>query len=275
MSKDHFVPQLILKRFKKPGGVFWYYDRQRPQKGVEERNPSKVFYHRSFSTSSDKEFSVEEQFQERIETPLTELLDKVLPMVRLGFTPEISDENAELVAHFLYYQAKRRPEVVRDTLDTKIYGPLTFRDRAEERAVKFTSSVLDSNLSEDLSFIHDLRLHILTHTNPKVIRHIIDTGFWFARAPAQGAFCITSNPIRSHFLDIVDASGVRRSGQSLLIPVAHDIAVCFGPPWLDRTVQFINDPQCVDRINESLWAQSNKIGGPTKQQIEQIVGIRT
>lgn len=274
MSKDHFVPQMILKRFKKPGGTLWYYDSERPLKGVEERNPASVFFHRRFSTSSDKEFSVEEQFRDKIETPLNILLDKILPRIRLGMPIDISIENAALLTYFMYYQAKRRPEVVRDVMQEATYGPLEFQDQDEENAVKYTGSILDSEEDEDRSFVHDLRLGILTHTNPAVIESLIEAGIWFARAPDHETFCITSNPIKSHSLHIVDDNGAARHGESLVVAVSYDIAVCFGPPWLDRTIQRVSRAEDVRQINASLWAQSNKIAGASKEQIERIVGSR-
>jgi hypothetical protein len=268
MSRDHFVPKLLLKRFQDEDGRLWYYDTKRAHKGVEPRNPDSVFYKKYFSSNSDRTFTVERQFNERVETPFNEFLDELLPKLEPAVTFELTGDQRALCAAFTYYQAKRRPELMTDLLNDE-YG--SFEDPDEKRAMEFTRALSESSDVVDKGDLHDMRLSVLTHTNSEVLSGMSRAGIWFLESHRSERFCVTSNPVKSHNLHVLDKYGNEMSGTSLAMPVSKDFAMCFGPPSLDGTVQRIATKEVAEKFNSTLWRTSNKIAGTSKAQLERLV----
>lgn len=273
MSRDHFVPRLLLKRFREEGESLWYYDKTRPGKGVEARNPDTVFYSINMNSSSDGEFEIERQFNERIETPFNLLLDKIIPRVLIGLPIDLTNEERALCCSFVYYQCTRRPEIVEEILDEDRFGKIRYEDDFERESVALTKSLLGSEKQEDKDFLHDVRLGVISHASDEVIEAMFKSGIFFLKSPPDGAFCITSNPVYFGTVNVIDPSENQCQAPCIALPVSKKVAICFGAPWLDGTIQSFSNHLDIEQFNRDLWQQSNKIAGATQKQLQRIVGL--
>lgn len=266
MSKHHFVPQFMVREFRNADGVLWYYDESRAEKGVESRNPSSVFFQRNLNANSDKSVNVESQFNERLETPFSNLSSRIISSVRGRARYVLTTDEKILCAAFIYYQWKRYPEVLEYALgfDTG--------NRHDEDEVEQVRELLKSAEKSDQDFIHDVRLSVIAKANTSVMKHLVKIGFWFAKSPPAEFFIVGSNLLHRHKFQVLHPSVA--SVNSILMPIAYDLALCIGPKVLEGQILDIRRKTDIRAINRKISSSSSKIAGPSRNTIEKLATVK-
>jgi len=266
LSKHHFVPQLILRRFRSTSKEFFYFNIEKPDDLIVNRNTRSVFYQRGLNTLSNKSESREQQFAARLETPFNQLLDQIEQVLFSKSVLDLSDDDRALIASFFYYQYRRRPSIVDELMSDPRRIEL---DQAEVDALKFTSKALLSDDQNDRDYLHDLRAVLLVHMNPEVVKDIIKTGVCFVRNSTDQPFIVGSRPI-CHVAFKANDTLVRERYlvERFVFPVSARWSILIGPVELDRRVLEITNNSEVRLINKKIALQSTMIGGPRRSDIE-------
>jgi len=271
LSKHHFVPKLILKRFKSDSGELFYFDLKKPHRPIISRNPDSIFYERSLNTLSDRSESREQQFAEKIDTPFDALLSRIEARSGAGRRLDLSSDDRTLLACFLYYQLKRRPSIVSDLLEEDADNDIPSHDISLLSDIQKQPSI---NTDDARNFIHDVRALTLVHLSPEVVENIIKRGVCFARNLTDQKFIVGARPITRHVLTI---GGPRRSNvyevDQLVFPVGSDFLMLIGPIELDGQVLELASSAEVRSLNKKIALQSSMIAGPKKSDVEALSRI--
>jgi len=265
VSKHHFVPQLILRRFRSESGELFYFNLDQPEKPIISRNPSSIFYSRNLNTLADRTQSREQQFAEKLDTPFDAFLNRVEIEKERKRAILLSEDERALAACFLYYQWSRRPTIVEDLLAT---GNLDVLDDGEKEAIRILSESLDSTDPELGAFLHNVRAMSLVHMNPEVVHDIKGRGLCFVRNESGQPFIIGAQPVLRHIWWLHSlAENISYEVDQMCFAVSADLMLMIGPIELDGQVLKITNPSAVRACNKGVALQSRMIAGPDLNDI--------
>jgi hypothetical protein len=148
-KKQHFVPEMLSKRFARPDGRFFFHDRRLDDNLIRPTTPANILHQRYLYSPTDgkgnRDFSLELRYN-GIETAANLLFDRIEHVLEQGRTPVLLDTNRGLLDLFIYEQWRRVPDMhqlvlahegFRSRIDTAIsdyeqkYGPLSESRKAE------------------------------------------------------------------------------------------------------------------------------------------------
>lgn len=267
MSKHHFVPKLLLKRFKSEDGELFYFNLYKPNQPIVHRNPDTIFYERRLNTLSDNSQSREAQFAERIDTPFDALLTNIEASFGNGNRVDLTEEARTIVACFVVYQWKRRPSALTDILASNTQTKLS---PSEEDALEIVRRAVVSSEPEMQNFAHDLRAQVLVHLNPDVVESVLSRGFCFARNRTNNKFIVGSNPICRHVFLLNSDQAEKFEVDQNVMPISNDKLLLIGPSELDGRILDICSSSDVRSMNSKIALQSNMIAGPNIQDIRAL-----
>lgn len=269
----HFVPKMLSKRFKDEDGRLWFFDGERPHKGVEVRNPESILAARHINTiekkDGTKDLSAEVVFG-RIESETKPLLDKIKLALQNGPPITLTQAERETLAKFVYYQFKRPPEAFFD----KVKGVSEADIRADVKALyqdKLGRDPTEEEYQEVLSVDAQKRIHKAGHVMATADpgQNVVDLmlqhcGIFFLITPEHCSWVLGSNPV------IRDGGRLGMSDARILMPIDKDIVLCFGDTRAEGLIAGATQAQ-VRRLNEEAWSQSKTIAGSSKQQLLSLV----
>lgn len=112
-KKQHYISQCHIERFRDSDGKFWFFDFERPQKGVEHRSSASVFYkhqHNTFVTEAgQRDYSVEIELS-KIEGEYREISNKAIAALEGGRVPALSSGERRFLSEYTLLQWKRSPD---------------------------------------------------------------------------------------------------------------------------------------------------------------------
>ncbi len=113
----HYVPRMLSKRFANQEGKLHVFDKNYPDKGVQKKDPKKVFVKRRFYTQEEedgtRDTSVETEYLAPLESDSSRIIEKIVDSARRGGPLNLSPGEREIWAEFYYNLFARVP----DTLD--------------------------------------------------------------------------------------------------------------------------------------------------------------
>ncbi len=268
----HFIPQMLSERFKGDDGKLWYFDAERPHKGVEPRNPESIFVAKHLNTvekkDGTKDLTAEAVFG-RIESDTKPILDKIRLAFPQGPPIALTQAERQTLAKFVFYQFKRPPEAFFD----KAVG-VTVADIRED-AKAFYNEKLGRNPTEEeyqeVASVDALEWmkkagHIMATADPgqKVVDLILQNcGIFFLGTPEHCSWVLGSNPV------IRDGGRLGMPDVRYFMPIDKDVALCFGDPRTEGQIAAATQAQ-VRRLNEEAWSQSKTIAGPSARQLRSL-----
>ncbi|MAB11746.1 DUF4238 domain-containing protein [Hyphomonas sp.] len=265
MSKHHFVPQLILKRFRSESGELFYFNLDQPEKPIISRNPGTIFYFRNLNTLADRTQTREQQFGEKLDTPFDALLKRIEMANEHASTISLTEGERALAACFLYYQWSRRPTIVEDLLSN---GSMEALDDGEKEAIRVLSEGMGSCDPELAEFLHNVRAMSLVHMNPDVVKDIQNRGLCIVRNETGQPFIIGSKPISRHVGLLHSITGeTKYEVDQMCFAVSSNLMLMIGPIDLDGRVLKIVNAAAVRTYNKGVALQSRMIAGPDRNDI--------
>ena len=265
MSKHHFVPQLILRRFRSESGELFYFNLDQPEKPIISRNPGSIFYSRNLNTLADRSQTREQQFAEKLDTPFDALLNRIEAAKDRASSIPFSEDERALAACFLYYQWSRRPTIVEDVLSN---GNIEVLDDGEKEAIRILSESLNSEDPELSEFLHNVRAMSLVHMNPDVVKDIQNRGLCIVRNETGQPFIIGSNPIFRYVGMLNSLTGeTKYEVNQICFAVSSDLMLMIGPIELDGRVLKLVSAASVRAYNKGVAFQSRMIAGPDRNDI--------
>lgn len=148
-KKQHFVPEMLSKRFARPDGRFFFHDRRLDDNLIRPTTPANILHQRYLYSPTNakgvRDFSLEHRYS-RLEAAANQLFDRMEHVLDQGIDPVLLGTNRELLDLFIYEQWRRVPDMhelvlahksFRSRIDTAIsdyeerYGPLSESRKAE------------------------------------------------------------------------------------------------------------------------------------------------
>jgi len=112
-KNHHYIPQNHIDRFRDAQGKFWFFDFQKPEKGVHHRNSGSIFAVRHHNTllaeDGERSYSVEHELS-KIEGQFSELVELIIPVIEAGETPKITSSERDFLSRYMEFQWRRSPD---------------------------------------------------------------------------------------------------------------------------------------------------------------------
>jgi hypothetical protein len=113
-KRHHIVPQFILKNFCDQNGQLYFYQKNRPHKGIEVRNPETAFFQRNIysnfkSCFADQREDKTEQHFAQIESAASPVIKRIIESARNTKLPSLNEEEKYALSHFIRMQFARTP----------------------------------------------------------------------------------------------------------------------------------------------------------------------
>ena len=134
-KKQHFVPEMLSKRFARPDGKFFFHDRRREDNFIRPTTPANIMHQRYLYSPTDekgvRDFSLEHRYN-RIETAADQLFDRIEQLLDQKIDPVIRGTNRELLDLFIYEQWRRVPD-----MHERVLTHEGFRSRVETAVAEY------------------------------------------------------------------------------------------------------------------------------------------
>ncbi|MDE0071895.1 MAG: DUF4238 domain-containing protein [Caldilineaceae bacterium] len=275
--KQHYIPQMLLKRFANCEGKLYVFDKSHRVKGIQKKDPSNTFVRRHLYTQVEedgtRDASVETEFLSRLESDASPVIEKIVSAARRGGPPNLSPAERDIWVAFLYVQFKRVPErrekhkeeifqeILREIDFIGHFRPFADHELSvlhdEEKMERLWRNISIQGVQKPLSkegteIFLEKRIGVAVIRNPKPKRSFVIGSDPIVRM---------SHPERSHLADAT---------VELWLPLARDVAVSPCPGESDRVVS-VNDRH-IRAINRSVFEESTVIAACSREIVEALVG---
>lgn len=275
-AQQHYIPQMLQKRFTDRDGMLWVHDRRRPGK-IFRSLPKGIFKEGHIYTVEGPDGTPSDLVERalgQIESAAEPTISRVVEHVRAGGPWDITSEERELLILFLHVQLKRSPEFFRGIL---LDGPpRDFVERAlgewEAKHGPIPSEEREWHLSPaNLAAVEQsARMGALMSLSPRVTEALEARGFMVVRITRPGrSFVLASLPV-VRFMGPDGRRDLDDPGVELWLPVAPDVAlVSGGISGADRFADLVHDGS-IRKLNGELARLSNVIASSSKALIQSL-----
>jgi hypothetical protein len=279
-KRQHFVPQLLLRRFADQNGKLYFFSKRFPDKGVLRTTPENLFHERHLYTATDKEGIEDltlESFYAEIESRADRVIEKIVISARNRDKPHLTREEREIWDDFLYFQWKRVPDLHENFTADENFLPLLTREKEKLRARRRLTPDEERKF-EDPAWIERMK------QNAKVRSLALSSSQVRAILRGKGlVLAITRKLTKSFVLGSFPVVKLTFPGREHLadpsvevwLPVAHDVIVGPAPipPSEERLVE-IHEDRHIRAINVAVFEQSTTIAGRSQSLIESLSNSR-
>jgi hypothetical protein len=279
-KNNHYVPEMLLKRFMSEGGELFYYDKRNPNKPIEHRNPSSVFCEKNLYVQVDKQknrdTSLEKDIFSRLDNDSNLVIEKIVRASRNSELPKLSVEEKSKLDEFLFQQWRRTPD-----FEKTILTP-THIDNAFERTVSSFEETFGSLTPEKLAeiksnptrsrIVKGAKILALKKSNGDAMDALSKRGLGIVKiTDAKKSFIIGSFPVvKCAFPDSPYLSDL---SVEVWMPISHDVAIT---PWgirgQEKLVGITSED--VRILNKMIFKQSSEIAGRAKALISSIAQLK-
>ena len=275
-KNQHYIPQMLSKRFANQEGKLYVYDKNHPEKGVQKKDPKKTFVRRHLYSQEEedgtRDVSVETEFLAPIESDASPVIEKIISAARMKLVPELSAIEKRSFLTFFYYQMMRLPAVRNNFVD-EVSEELTSYLEAESRVRPLNTYERALLVEGDARERHLKNASVNTLRSSPVGKEMIDE-------IVNGSLCVAAikRPKPNRSFIISDFPYIRRIDCDLLyhdnriieiwLPLASDVAVALTPGRFDK-LKVMND-RIRETLNQGIFAQSTVIAGCSHGLIESI-----
>jgi hypothetical protein len=163
-KNNHYVAQMLLKRFKSDDGKLYYYNKRAPLKGVESRNTRTVFSQFHLYTGRDNEgnpdVSLERDIYGKIDNDANAIIEKLVVAARANRLPGLTLKEKAARDEFFYHQWKRTPDFL---------NRLVIRDKFTDGFLTEFEEAYGKLSDEQRQQVKDSKTVIRTYQNAKVL----------------------------------------------------------------------------------------------------------
>lgn len=274
---QHFIPEMLQKRFIDANGMLWAYDRRRPERGFFRTAPKGLFKERHLYTVPGPDGAPNDLVERAlgmIESAANPVIDRVVKHVRAGGGWDLTKDERTILLLFLHVQIKRCPEFfrglsfdapLRDLVEKSIAiwealnGPMPPEDRERH---------LSPDSLADIEIF--ARMGTMMSLSPAVVAALDGRGLTIAciRRPDR-RFILGSNPA-IRFCSPSGRQDLDDPRVELWLPIAPDIAIgSYGPRHLNQVVHLKHDPP-IRKMNEQLAHLSNTIASSSRDLLRSL-----
>lgn len=280
-KNNHYVPEMLLKRFMSDKGELFYFDKRRPQNPIQHRNPKSVFCENNLYVDIDRhgnrDVTLERDVYGTLENAAELIVDKIVSAIRMRKTPKLSQTEKEKWDEFFIAQSRRTPEA-----RSSLIAGFDYESEYKSLLTQIENSVgpLNPELKAGLLNPQNIKrsersakLQSLKLLLPDVARAFSQKGLIFA-IPENAAKCfiVGSYPVARRFAK--KDPDLRALSTELWLPISSDIMVSpFGSPGQERVIEIDNVK--VRKINEQIYNQSSEVACRSKELLRSLTQITT
>jgi hypothetical protein len=201
-KRHHFVPLMLLNRFTDADGRIAFFDKSRPNDGVQVTTPKNLIVRQHLYSKKNKDGSRDgtlEAYYSELESEAHVVFNKIIGAVRQRRIPDINSGEKTTWNRFLYEQWRRVPDFHDDIMPLSAFAlavqegiqeyEAKYRPVTEQERVRFAG---DDALR---AYRHNARVNALSRRSPDVMEAISDKALYFGITPSQRSFIIGSNPV--------------------------------------------------------------------------------
>lgn len=280
-KRQHFIAQMLLRRFADENGKLFFFSKNFPAKGVLATTPRNLFCQNHIYTAEDKHGAMDvglERSYAELEGLANGVIEKIVMSARRGGKPHLTAEERGIWDFFFYNQWKRVPD-----FHLKFLATEQFNFKLKEAGAAFAANVRPFTPSEERELQdpvwqervkQNAKIHALTRASPRILAFLKGKGLGIAVIRnADKSFVIGSFPVvklahpgREHPADPT---------VEIWLPIAHDVAVSPAPvPSSEELLVEIHDDSPVRAINAAIFRQSTAIAGRSQKLIASLVRSR-
>ena len=275
-KNNHYVPEMLVRRFSDGNGSPFYYDKRRPENPIQRRNPRKIFCEDYLYVDVDKDgnrdVSLERDIYAKLENDAALIIDKIVEAAGKGKTPSLSQVEKSKWDEFLYQQWQRTPDAL-----AKLGATFNFQEELEGSLAFFEKygrpiTPVEHAKFTDPSFLDRLKksafIGSLKGKSSQTQKALGSRGLGIVKiSDSKKSFIVGSFPVvkltfqgRTHLTD---------PSVEAWLPISHDVAVT---PWGsngDEKIVAI-DGQATMQINQYICDQSNEIAGRSAELLHSL-----
>lgn len=258
----------------------YYYSKNSPDKGIQERNKLSVFKKRHMNTlvrpDSSKDDSLEKWYADNFDDPFASLVDRYESIMRVNQFPEPSQHERDFIVQFFYNHMKRTPDFhwsfgLENVLDGALAESLSeferkFRNLTRAELERVRTSAFRDRIK------NNVRVQILSQQPAAILDRMAEFGFAIAVPQRTNkSFIISSQPV-VRFTN--DSNNDLNTGDVELW-TAVTPRVAFGLLSRIKKNSFIMLPdRQVRHINVELFKQSVAIGSQSYDLLNSLISRR-
>ena len=278
-KRHHYLPEMLQKRFADKNGALWFFDKNRPERGIIASKPGNIFVeghlYSIVEADGSKDVSVE-VFYSRIESLADPIVERIVLAAREGRNPDLSPEEFSIWCHFFYYQQKRVPDFY-----SKLEDLQKFPQRLEEAIAEYEAEFgrIPAEIRERFNApneIERMRKNAIVRslaTPGEMILDVLHSRGIVIAIPKQKSksFLLGSYPTAR--LGTRNGSSLDNPEVELWLPIASDVAISpFGAPGEFKIV-FLDD-QHVRHVNKEIFRRSTMAASRSKALIGSLCDQR-
>jgi hypothetical protein len=136
-KRHHFVPQMLLNRFADADGRIAFFDKSRPENGVQVTTPKNLLVQQHLYSKTNRDGSRDgtlEAYYSELESEAHVVFTKIIEAVQQREIPNINSAEKNTWTKFLYEQWRRVPD-----FHEQIMPLSAFADRIQEGMAEYES----------------------------------------------------------------------------------------------------------------------------------------
>jgi hypothetical protein len=269
-KNNHYVPQWLLKRFMSDKGELFYFDKNRPEKPIQHRDPSKVFCEANLYVDIDKtgkrDVSLESEVYSELDNNAKLVTEKIVAAARKSLLPQLSDDEKLILDQFMFQQWQRTPDA-----QVEFNKAYNFEDEYRTSLEKYEKQVRPLNAFEKLIMDGALTKNRL-HNSARILNLKRDdqVPVWLLGSRGLGIAKV-SDSRTSYIVGSFPVVRLSYDGKTLAdpttevwLPIAHDVIITpSGKKHEEKLVEL--DRAKVRKMNELICKQSSKIASRSRE----------
>jgi Protein of unknown function (DUF4238) len=276
-KNNHYVPQMLLRRFMNAKGELFYFNKNKPEKSIEHRNPNSIFCAPNLYVDIDRtkkrDVSLERDVYGTLESDATPIVDKIVEAARKDKLPQLTRVEKSKWDEFFARQWARTPDAY-----AKYSESFNFQNEIKSSLDFFKQNVRPISLAEHAKFGDPEYLKKLRKTtfigslklSGGMSQHALGTrGLGIVRiSDAKKSFIIGSFPVVK--LTLPGRTKLTDPTVEAWLPISYDVAVT---PWglKDQEAGNIIDGTKVRELNLFVCAQSTEIAGRSEALLQSLL----
>lgn len=277
-AKHHYVPEFLIWNFEAPNGRVYFYDKDRPKKGIEERNPGNILYQKHIYTRTHSNGSKDVQQEldyAKLEHAVAPVVVHIVESARSGKLPNLTIEQKGLWDAFLYEQWRRVPDLHDALFTPELYDNITRRtiaDLERLRPLRPDERELINDPKFTRMMLHNARVNLLGSRSANVMQVLGSRAIAIVRLTKPNkSFVLGSRPV----VKLTTSSNTHLSHPEVefWLPIAPDVLAGIGRHDGEELLLPASD-DFVRGFNLSVFKHSTKVVARSKQLLESILAAR-
>jgi len=276
-KKHHHVPQFILKNFYGTKNLH-YFNKNRPDKGIEQRNKSSVFQKHHLYSIENRDGtldpSIETWYFKDIDTQTDPIVTKIIERVRNNELPNLSITEKKTWDRFFIDQIFRSPEQMNSTStidtinrifdeDTKVIKRLLKENKRDDLIKQFNEPKFKERVKQGA-----IRKSLVS-SRKKPLQVLGQRGLYIAKIVSRSkSFIIGSNALVRYNNSGTD--NLKDETVELWFPISWDIAISPGPANKKEMILPARD-RVIRKTNLIIARQSDEVASRSRQLLVSLL----